>query len=166
LTDIAVAAGRIDLGERSRVGHLGPELIERVDAHLKARFQRLMENFEKAGQRLPIILVGGGAPLVAHLFQDPDRRVTQPENAGVANALGASIAQVSGEADLTFSLDDLPRAEALRRAEEEAGRRAVQAGAQPGTIRTVEVEEAALSYLAADAMRVRVKAVGSLEALG
>jgi len=165
LTDIAVAAGRIDLGERSRAGHLKPELIERVDAHLKARFQRLMENFEKAGERLPIILVGGGAPLVAHLFQDPDRRVTQPEHAGVANALGASIAQVSGEVDLTFSLDDLPRAEALRRAEEEAGRRALQAGAQPGTIRTVEVEEAALSYLAADAMRVRVKAVGSLEAL-
>lgn len=163
LTDVAVAAGRIDLGERSHVGHLGPALIERVDAHLKMRFHRLIENFEKVGQRLPLILVGGGAPLVAHLFQD--RQVMQPEHAGVANALGASIAQVSGEVDLTFSLDALPRAEALRRAEEEAARRALQAGAQPGTIRTVEIEEAALSYLAADAMRVRAKAVGNLETL-
>lgn len=163
LTDIAVAAGRIDLGERSRVSHLGPELIERVDVHLKARFQRLIENFEKASQRLPLILVGGGAPLVAHLFQD--RQVMQPEHAGVANALGASIAQVSGEVDLTFSLDALPRPEALRRAEEEAARRAWQAGAQPGTIRTVEIEEAALSYLAEDAMRVRAKAIGNLETL-
>jgi N-methylhydantoinase A/oxoprolinase/acetone carboxylase beta subunit len=165
LTDIAVAAGRIDLGERSRVGHLGTPLIERVDAHLKARFQRLIENFERADQHLPLILVGGGAPLVAHLFHDPDRRVMQPEHAGVANAFGASIAQVSGEVDLTFSLDALPRVEALRRAEEEARRRALQAGAQPSTIRTVEIEEAALSYLAADAMRVRAKAVGDLEAL-
>jgi N-methylhydantoinase A/oxoprolinase/acetone carboxylase beta subunit len=163
LTDIAVAAKRIEIGDSSRVKGIRPDLIQRVDEHLRARFKRLVDNFEKAGQRLPIVLVGGGAPLVSHLLQDQDRVMTQPECSEVANAFGASIAQVSGEADLTFSIEGITRAEALKRVEQEAHARAVMAGARPGTIRTIELEDAALSYLASDAMRVRAKAVGDLE---
>ena len=85
-----------------------------------------------------------------------------PEYASVANAYGAAIAQVGGEVDLTFSLATITRAEALGRAEHEAHRRAAEAGAQAGSIRTVELEDAALTYLASDALRVRARAVGDL----
>jgi len=54
------------------------------------------------------------------------------------------------------------RAQALARAEREAHRRAAQAGAHAGSIRTVELEDAALTYLASDALRVRARAVGDL----
>jgi len=163
LTDVAVAARRLDVGDPGRVRHVSPRLIADVDAHLRDRFARLLESFEQVGQRLPVVLVGGGAPLVAHLFVELGREVVSPEHANVANAYGAAIAQVGGEVDLTFSLATISRSAALARAEREAQRRAVEAGAQPGSVRTVELEDAALTYLASDALRVRAKAVGDLE---
>lgn len=162
LTDVAVAAERVEIGERTRVGLLDADLIARVDAHLRSRFTRLLEGFERVGTQLPVVLVGGGAPLIAHLFRELGRDVIAPDYAGVANAYGAAVAQVGGEADLTFSLAALPRDAALARAEREAHRRAVEAGASPGSLRTVELEDAALTYLASDAIRVRAKAVGDL----
>ena len=162
LTDIAVAAGRVEIGERAPVRHLSSHLIAAVDAHLRERFARLLENFEPIGQRPPVVLVGGGAPLVTHLFAELGRTVVAPEHASVANAYGAAIAQVGGEVDLTFSLATISRAGALDRAEREAHRRATEAGARRESVRTVELEDAALTYLASDALRVRAKAVGDL----
>jgi N-methylhydantoinase A/oxoprolinase/acetone carboxylase beta subunit len=162
LTDIAVAAGRVEIGEPARVRAVDARLIASVDAHLGARFARLLESFEQSGQRLPVVLVGGGAPLVAHLFAERGREVITPQHASVANAYGAAIAQVGGEVDLTFSLATISRAAALARAEREAQGRAAEAGARLESIRTVELEDAALTYLASDALRVRAKAVGDL----
>jgi hypothetical protein len=70
---------------------------------------------------------------------------------------------VGGEADLTFSSGMVSRQEALDRAEREAHRRALEAGALHGSISTVELEDAAFSYLARDALRVRARAVGDIE---
>ncbi len=144
LTDIAVAAGRAEIGDRARVNGLDASLIARVDAHLRARLSRLLENYDRLDRKLPIILVGGGAPLILHLLRELGRQVESPADAAVANAYGAAMAQVGGEADLTFS-SSVPRQEALARAEAEAHRRAEEAGARPGTIRTVELEDAALT---------------------
>jgi N-methylhydantoinase A/oxoprolinase/acetone carboxylase beta subunit len=164
LTDVAVAAGRIEIGSRDRARDIDAGLIARVDGHLRGRVARLLENFDRAGPQLPVILVGGGAALVAHLFTELGREVVAPDHAGVANAYGAAIAQVGGEVDLTFSLATVTRADALARAEREAHRRAAEAGARLGSIRTVELEDAALTYLASHALRVRARAVGDLGA--
>ena len=163
LTDVAVAAGRVALGDSARVRHLERDLIAAVDAHLQARFARLLESFEQSARPLPVVLVGGGAPLVAHLFSALGRAVVQPAHAAVANAYGAAVAQVGGEVDLTFSLATLSRTQALACAEREAHRRAIEAGARPDSVRTVELEDAALTYLASNALRVRARAVGDLQ---
>jgi N-methylhydantoinase A/oxoprolinase/acetone carboxylase beta subunit len=163
LTDVAVAAGRLAIGDPARVANLKRNLIERVDNHLRGRLERLLENYERANQHLPVILVGGGAPLVEELLRSLGRTVVCPADAGIANALGAAMAQVGGEADLTFAAAEVTRTEALARAEQEAHRRARDAGAHAGSIVTVELEDAALSYLAADALRVRARAVGDIE---
>lgn len=163
LTDIAVAAGRIDIGDAARVRHLDADLIARVDSHLRVRLARLLENYERLGQQLPIILVGGGAPLIEGRLRELGRNVVRPPNASVANAYGAAMAQVGGEADMTFASVGISRAEALGRVEQEAHRRAREAGASAASIVTVELEEAALSYLAGDALRVRARAIGDIE---
>jgi N-methylhydantoinase A/oxoprolinase/acetone carboxylase beta subunit len=162
LTDIAVAAGHADIGDRARVKDVDASLIARVDAHLRARLSRLLENYDRLDRKLPIILVGGGAPLILHLLRELGRQVESPADAAVANAYGAAMAQVGGEADLTFS-SSVPRQEALARAEAEAHRRAEEAGARPGTIRTVELEDAALTYLASEALKVHARAVGDID---
>lgn len=164
LTDVAVAAGRVEIGSRDRACGVDAGLIARVDDHLRGRLSRLLENFDRVGARLPVVLVGGGAPLVAHVFTELGRDVVAPDYASVANAYGAAIAQVGGEVDWTFSLAATTRADALARAEREAHRRAAEAGARPGSIRTVELEDAALTYLASHALRVRARAVGDLGA--
>jgi N-methylhydantoinase A/oxoprolinase/acetone carboxylase beta subunit len=163
LTDVAAAAGHVAIGDPAGARGVPPELIARVDAHLAGRFERLIEAFEHAGEHLPLVLVGGGAPLVRHIFERLGRAPVQPPDAAVANALGAAVAQVGGEVDLTFAGNAMRRSEALARAEREAHRRACAAGALPSTVRTVELEDAAFTYLAAQALRVRAKAVGDLE---
>ena len=80
----------------------------------------------------------------------------------MANAIGAAIAQVGGETDRIYRLDDIRRESALDHARQEATERAVVAGADPETVEVVDVEEVPLAYLPSNAVRIRVKAVGDL----
>ena len=89
-------------------------------------------------------------------------RVERPPHYAVANAVGAALAQVSGEIDRVFIVDGRARTDILAEARREADERAVAAGADPGTLDLVEVDEVPLSYLPSTAVRVRVKVVGEL----
>jgi hypothetical protein len=78
----------------------------------------------------------------------------------VANAVGAAIAQVSGEVDQIFQ--DLSRDEAIARARGAAEDKAVAAGADRATINVVEVEDLPLAYLPGNSLRTRVRVVGDI----
>lgn len=82
----------------------------------------------------------------------------KPQHFEVANAVGAAIAQVSGEVDRIFNLDHLSREEALAQARQEAR----AAGAEEASVQIVDVEDVPLAYLPSSATRIRVKAVGDL----
>jgi len=106
---------------------------------------------------LPLLAVGDGAFLV------PERvpgigEVLHVSHAAVANAVGAAIAQVSGEVDQVFS--GMSRGDAVARAEALARERAVEAGADASSVDVVDVEDLPLAYLPGDARRVRVRVVG------
>ena len=79
---------------------------------------------------------------------------------GVANAVGAAIAQVSGEVDQVFQ--SMKREEALERAHEMAAERAIRAGAVPASLTVVDQEDIPLSYLPFNSLRVRVRVVGDI----
>jgi hypothetical protein len=78
----------------------------------------------------------------------------------VANAVGAAIAQVSGEVDQIFQ--DLTRDQAIARARGLAEDKAVEAGADRATLAVVEVEDLPLSYLPGNSLRTRVRVVGEI----
>ena len=80
----------------------------------------------------------------------------------MANAIGAAIAQVGGEVDRIFALDQMGREAALEQAKQEAVEKAVAAGAREETVNIVDVEEVPLAYLPSNAARIRVKAIGEL----
>jgi N-methylhydantoinase A/oxoprolinase/acetone carboxylase beta subunit len=84
--------------------------------------------------------------------------VAQVAHHEVANAVGAAIAQVSGEVDQVFT--GMSRSEAIERASETAWERAIRAGAAEEGLAVVEVEDLPLAYLPGDALRVRVRVVG------
>jgi N-methylhydantoinase A/oxoprolinase/acetone carboxylase beta subunit len=160
-TDIAVAAGYADVGDRGRVAGLDRKLVAAAVDEIHRLAEDAIDRMKASAAAVPVILVGGGSILI-HRELKGVASVTVPEHASVANAIGAAIAQVSGTVDRVFSYETLGREQALAQAREEAIGNAVAAGAQQDSIAITEVEELPLQYLPGSAVRVRVKAIGDL----
>jgi N-methylhydantoinase A/oxoprolinase/acetone carboxylase beta subunit len=161
-TDLAVAAGRADIGERSRVSGVDRGLVERALARIEERIAEVVDRMKTSRDPIPVVVVGGGSVLLGEELPGASELIKPPHFA-VANAIGAAIGQVGGEVDRIFSLDEMSRDEALAEAKREATERATAAGAGADTVRIVDVDEVPLAYLPGSATRVRVKAVGDLE---
>ena len=161
-SDLAVAAGRADFGQRERVAGLSSALVERGLAEIEQRIAEVVDRMKLSADPIPVVVVGGGSVLLGERLPGAATLV-KPAHFGVANAIGAAIAQVGGEVDRVVSLDELSRAEALEAAKEEAREKAWDAGAGRGSVRIVDVDEVPLAYLPGNATRIRVKAVGDLE---
>jgi N-methylhydantoinase A/oxoprolinase/acetone carboxylase beta subunit len=161
-TDIAVGAGRIELGDPSRVAHLDKDLISRTEARIADMLEAGVERSRLSPDPLPVIVVGGGSILAGDKIGG--LKVLKPNHYAVANAVGAAIAQVSGEIDRVYSLASMSRADAIKDATEKATAVALSAGARAGSIEVVDVEDVPLAYLPGNATRVHVKVVGELDA--
>jgi N-methylhydantoinase A/oxoprolinase/acetone carboxylase beta subunit len=161
-TDIAVAAGRADVGDRSLVAQLEPSVVREALARIDAAVELAVDRIKTSADPVPVVLVGGGTILLGDSLAGASELV-KPDHASVANAIGAAIAQVGGEIDRVFSLDGTTRADVVAAAREAAIAKAVEAGALPDTVEIVEVDEIPLTYLPGNATRMRVKAVGELE---
>ncbi len=159
VTDIAVAAGLIDLGDRARVASLPAALVEEALARVRAMIEEGVDRMKTDAGEAPLIAVGGGSFLVPPRLAGVSEVLNVPHQA-VANAVGAAIAQVSGEVDQIFQ--DLPRDEAIARARRAAEDKAVAAGADRATINVVEVEDLPLAYLPGNSLRTRVRVVGEI----
>lgn len=160
-SDIAVAARRARFGDPSRVAHLPTELVRQALATIDQRLAELVDSLKTTPGAVPVIVVGGGSVLVPDHLEGASE-VIRPPHAAVANAIGAAIAQVSGEIDRIVSLEGQTREAALAAARADACRAAVAAGADPASVTVVELEEIPIAYLPSNAVRIRVKAVGDL----
>jgi N-methylhydantoinase A/oxoprolinase/acetone carboxylase beta subunit len=161
-TDLAVAAGRAEIGDPERVASLDRGQVERALARIEERIAEVVDRMKTSRDPIPVVVVGGGSVLLGDSLPGASELIKPPHFA-VANAIGAAIGQVGGEVDRVFSLDELSREEALAEAKREATERATAAGAGEDTVRIVDVDEVPLAYLPGSATRVRVKAVGELE---
>ena len=86
--------------------------------------------------------------------------MTRVPHGDCANAVGAAIAQVSGETDQIYR--EMTRADAIAAAEAQAVERAVAAEADRASLATVDVEDMPLAYLPGNALRVRVRVAGEM----
>jgi N-methylhydantoinase A/oxoprolinase/acetone carboxylase beta subunit len=163
LTDVAVAAGLTRIGTTSA-------LVRRFDdaralavlTEVNERIADAVDRMRTSPEPLPVVLVGGGSVVLPDELPGlPD--VRRPAHADVANAIGAAIAKVGGELDRVVRVSDGTRAAVLAEARAEAIARAESAGARPGSVEIVEIDEVPLAYLPGGATRVRVKAVGDLD---
>ena len=160
-TDCAVASGSAHLGDPDRVSHLAPELVAKAMADIQERVETQVDRMKLSRADVPVILVGGGSILLGDSLVGASR-VMRPEHADVANAIGAAIAQVSGQVERVYSLESGSREEAIADCTASAIARATEAGADPATVEVVDVEEVPLTYVPSNATRVRVKAVGDI----
>ena len=160
-TDIGVAVGLLDLGDRARVADLPASLVRRAVERIGATIEEAVDRVKTEAGDVPLVVVGGGAFLVPSRLAGVSS-VIAVEHQAVANAVGAAIAQVSGEVDQIFQ--SLSRDEAIARARAGAEARAVTAGAARDSLRVVEVEDLPLAYLPGNSLRVRVRVVGEIAA--
>ena len=160
-TDIAVAGGRAGIGDKELVRGLDPSLVDETLAEIQTRVETAIDRVKVSYGDMPVILVGGGSVLVGDSLSGASE-VLRPEHGGVANAIGAAIAQVGGQIERVYSLETTGRDEAIADACAEAVNRAVAAGADASTVEIVDIEEVPLTYVPSSATRVRVKAVGDL----
>lgn len=160
-TDLAVAAGIADIGDGSLVAHLDPAYVRAALDHVGERLATVVDRMRISAEPVPVVAVGGGSILVPATMPGASQ-VVRPENYAVANAIGAAIAEVGGEVDRVFAVGPGQRENVLDAARQEAVDRTIAAGARPGSVRVVEIEEVPLAYLPGNATRIRVKAVGEL----
>ncbi len=158
-TDIAVAAGLVDIGDRSKVAHLDQNMVKAALDMIHNDIAEAVDRMKSDAAEVPLLAVGGGAMLI------PDKipgisEVMNVEHQAVANAVGAAIAQISGETDRIYR--DMSRDEAIAAARAEAIEYAVKSGAERSSIKILDVEDLPLSYLPGNALRARVRVVGDV----
>ena len=159
-SDVIAAAGRAGFGDAAKVAHLPKELVARMQQRIMEMLERCVERSRVSPEPLPVIVVGGGSILVNGPIGGLE--VIKPKHFAVANAVGAAIAQVSGEVDRVYALGDIGRERALDDAKRRAIDAAVAAGATRGSVAIVDVEDVPLAYLPGNATRIHVRAVGDL----
>jgi len=162
-TDAAVAAGIVEIGDPAKAAAVPRALAQAVLDEVRARLEDAIDRMKTEAGPVPLIAVGGGAFLV------PDRlpgvsQVIRVPHGDCANAVGAAIAQVSGETDQVYR--EMTREDAIAAATAQAIERAVEAGAERASLATVDIEDMPLAYLPGNALRVRVRVAGAMRGPG
>jgi N-methylhydantoinase A/oxoprolinase/acetone carboxylase beta subunit len=159
-TDCAVALGWMDLGDRSRVTDVTGAELDWFRAESRRLIESAIDRMKSRAGDVPLIAVGGGAPLIPDSLAGVSEIITVDHH-DVANAVGAAIAQISGEVDWIFN--DVGRNEAIDQATRSAFERAIENGADPDSLAVVEVEDMPLAYMAGNSRRVRVRVAGDMQ---
>lgn len=159
-TDIAVGGGWADVGDKTLV-RIEKSMIDAARDTMRKLMDTSIERMKTEARDLPLLVVGGGGILLDWPVQAVSE-VLRPEFASVANAVGAAIAQVSGEIERVIPMTEANRETVLSDASAAARDKAMEAGAMPESIEIIEVDQIPINYLPGNPTRLRVKAVGDL----
>ncbi|KAL1387424.1 hypothetical protein HDK64DRAFT_330579 [Phyllosticta capitalensis] len=161
VTDIAVASGKADVGDESKVSHVDDKVVSEARLRIKKLLERIVESMKLTADDALVILVGGGS--IAHLDDlEGVSEVIRPPYFDCANAVGAAIAKVAGQVDAVKVLEGKDEDAVLAEVCKEAVQRAVDAGADPSTVEIVSVDNMPIQYTVMKASRIIVKAAGRL----
>lgn len=160
-TDIAVRLGLAEVGDPTLVAHIDEAFAKAVQEEISSLLEQAIDKMKTSSEDVSLILVGGGGIIVPEQIRGVST-IVKNEYGGVANAIGASIAQISGQYEQIYIYAKEPREESLKDAQSKAVKQAVLAGAIKETIELVEVEETPLAYHPENATRLKVKVVGKM----
>lgn len=162
-TDIAVAAELACIGEPRNVRNLPAQLVTAALRCIHNAVEDAIDSIRAGPDVLPIVIVGGGSILLRTERSAVPQAIV-PEHAAVANAVGAALGDVSGEAEMVVDYRVRRREEAIAEAIASARARAEELGANDSDVRVLEVLEVPLAYLPGETVRLRVRAVGPIPA--
>lgn len=163
-TDLAVAGGHASLGNPEHVADLEQARVQKGLQQIERLIEDTLDRIKLQRGDQPLIVVGGGSILIGNRLTGISQ-ILRPADFDVANAVGAAIAQISGEVDKIYPLTGSTRTEAVQDAQRRAIQEAVKAGARSDSVHIVDVEEVPVAYMENAMVRVRAKAVGELSPL-
>lgn len=161
-TDIIVASGHQQIGDAKHVSGLAESVVSEASKTMHRMIDEAIDKMRPSDEPVPVILVGGGSILVTEKLNTASE-VHCPGHAGVANAIGAAIAQVGGEIESIVSYSKVKRDKAIQSATQAARDKAIKAGADEQSLRVLDIEETPMSYMDDNAVRLRIKVVGDLK---
>jgi len=160
-SDIAVAAGRVEMGNPHAVENLDRDLIDKAQQRIQSLLESAVDIIKTSPAPLPVLLVGGGATLAPSSLRGASELITPPFY-DVANAVGAAISKVGGTVDIIQDVAEQSSAQAIEKAKAIAIERAIAAGAVRETVIIAELETYPISYVA-NKLRTIAKAIGELD---
>lgn len=161
-TDIVVKLGLVRVGNPNLVKKIDFDLAQRAFEIIKSMLADALDKMKTSAEATELILVGGGA-IIAPMEINGISHIWKNNHGSVANAIGATIAQISGEFEKIYQYDLIKRDKALKESKVNAVKQALDAGAKADTIKLVEVEEVPLAYAPNNTTRVKVKVVGEIK---
>eukprot|EP00794_Sanderia_malayensis_P007001 gene7000-7786_t len=163
-TDVAVAAGLVEIGNPLNVSNLDKNLCKDVLRLIKSKLEAAIDQVKLSGECCPVVVVGGGSILIKDgLELEGVSRLIKPAHFEVANAVGAALGQISGTFDRFVDVSTMTVEEAVAMAKESAVQLAQKNGAIEKTVQIIDVVNTSISYVAVPTRRIKVKAVGDLE---
>jgi N-methylhydantoinase A/oxoprolinase/acetone carboxylase beta subunit len=140
-TDYTVFADpKADIGDRSLVSGLllGSHVVE-YKSVVKKMLERAIDTMKTSADDLPVLLVGGGAVIAPDELTGASE-VVKPEWSGVANAIGAATARVSGIVDTIESTETKTTSQVMEETSKRAIEKAVGNGAKRESVQVVEMD--------------------------
>ena len=162
-TDYTVLADtNVNIGDRSKLdrSELAASLPE-FKAKVKAMLERIVDTMKTSPENIPVVLVGGGAVIAPDSLSGASK-VVKPNWSGVANAIGAATARVSGVVDSVESTETMSKNQIMEELSQRAIDTAVTNGALRDTVAIAEMESYPLQYIA-NKSRIIIKAVGDFD---
>jgi N-methylhydantoinase A/oxoprolinase/acetone carboxylase beta subunit/DUF917 family protein len=160
-SDIAVRAGQSTMGNAALVSAISNETTTITQAKIREMLAQVVDLMKTSPEPIPVLLVGGGSVIAPDTLPGASI-VIRPPFHDVANAVGASIARVSGTVDCIENLGNHTLKEIIAKSTAKAKERAIEAGAAKHTVEVAELVTIPIQYTA-NQVRVIVKCVGDLD---
>ncbi|KAF9266462.1 DUF917-domain-containing protein [Marasmius fiardii PR-910] len=142
-------------------------LIDEYETVLRKTLEGIIDRMKTSAEDIPVLLVGGGAVLVSEdgngkIGLAGASKVIKPRFSGVANAIGAAIARVSGTVDRVVLTEGKSTRDVLEGISKISIDRAVESGAVRDTVQIAEMDAIPIQYVA-NKTRVLIKAIGDFD---
>ena len=160
-TDVAVAHGHAKIGNPVLVKDVEKSVMERAYHDMAKKLERVVDHIKVSDAPVTALLVGGGAVLVPESLRGVQSYI-RPVHYDAANAVGAAIGKISGEADVVQVLAGKDENKLVESVCKEAIESAVARGAHRDDVRIVDVQSTPLQYMSQPTLRIQARATGRL----
>ena len=161
ITDIYTNQNKANFIPPNQNFKLSSDVIKSVENEIYSKISIAVDRMKTDSKNIKAIVVGGGSFIIPKKLDGVDL-IKFPEYGEVANAIGSSMAQISGYSEKVFSTTDLSRNEIIEISKNEAIENAITKGAEKKSIEIIDLEEIPLSYLPSNAVTIKTRAIGNI----